>query len=623
MGNPQPESNKLGRFDLGDKIAAGGMATVYFARVDAADDLAGQDLAIKILHEHLSDDGDFVRMFRDEGRIAMRFAHPNVVKVHEVGVQSGRYYIAMERVDGWNLAQILQAWRAGKKRLPKAAGYEVLRQCLTALIYVHNFKGDDGKRLNIVHRDISPHNILVSRAPMVKVTDFGIARGQHRSDRTRTGTVKGKMHYMAPEQAAGKRVTARADLYALGAVAYECFTGKPLFGPGRTEVLQERAIRGEIDFGGAFAALHVELQEWLRKCLAIDPNERFQSAEAMLAAMENIKGAHASRFKTDVLMRLLDPPAPRSSLQEQALFADEEMRPTGPLSLPVPAAQQRASSSGPQRPISGTFCGANSVSGVHQSPPSERLQANAGPPVDWTSSQFDHVRPSSSALYVVRAAGGDSALRRVSRRHGRSRDEVSRELKQTGSHIIDHDDGAVKRSTAIALRAAGVDVEVPTPQVPAPGSRPSKREEPAAPSAARLQSRVVVERQQGLAFAGLVAWTCTALLLFATLLEVWNARVELPRVDEATFSSLFASMASDDAPRVAFQAAETEADEPGEPPPAPVASAPALAPPPRNDVFLPRSSGGARAGGAPSHARRDRSKKVNRPKDVGSVAADH
>ena len=143
--------------------------------------------------------------------------------------------------------------------------FEIARQCLNALRYVHGWRGRNGRLQGVVHRDVSPQNILVSRQPLVKLTDFGIARGEHRSDRTRTGTVKGKMHYMAPEQAAGARVDARADLYAMGAVAYEMLTGQPLFGPGTTEVLQARAIRGQIDYGAKFERLTEDVKGWLRK----------------------------------------------------------------------------------------------------------------------------------------------------------------------------------------------------------------------------------------------------------------------------------------------------------------------------------------------------------------------
>ena len=576
--------NRLGRYLLDDKIASGGMASVYGASVPDGDAPGTGTLALKVLHEHLADDGDFVRMFRDEGRIALRFDHTNVVRVHEVGIDDGRYFIAMERVEGHSFADVLRAYKAARRVVPKAAIFEIMRQALRALTYVHAFKGENGRRLNIVHRDISPHNILISLGGMVKLTDFGIARGQHRSDRTVTGTVKGKMHYMAPEQAAGKRVTARADLYGLGAVAYEAFSGRPLLAPARTEVLQERAIRGEVDFGGSFNALHGELKSWLQKALSVDPADRFQSAEAMLAAMENIKIAHASRFKTDVLQRLLELPEPRPQAREQKLFDDDEMRATGPLPV-VPGARPSAVVSTPQRPISGAFVGVSGVNPSGHRPASERLRGTAGVPEDWENGSDHLLRPSSSALHVVSAHTGVSRRRsgRVSAVRARPPLTLARDPDR-GLRVPDVDREAARRSAAIALETAGADA-------PGQGSERDQANGQGAESGAdRRQSRVHVERQRGLAFAALVAWSCVALLLFATLLEVWNARLELPRVDETTFAHLFDGAPTVDEGRVASVTVATEAPE-ATPKPAPANPKEWHQPGPevRNDVFLPRA----------------------------------
>lgn len=590
--------NCLGRYVLNDKIASGGMASVYGATMSEGEAPGTGTLAVKVLHEHLAEDGDFVRMFRDEGRIALRFDHNNVVRVHEVGIDDGRYFIAMERVEGHSFADVLRAYRAARRVVPKAAIFEVLRQSLRALTYVHGFKGENGRRLNIVHRDISPHNMLISLTGTVKLTDFGIARGQHRSDRTITGTVKGKMHYMAPEQAAGKRVTARADLYSLGAVAYEAFTGRALLAPARTEVLQGRAIRGEVDFGGAFENLHGELKVWLQKALAVDADDRFQSAEAMLAAMEGIKTAHTSRFKTEVLQRLLELPAPRAEERAQNLFEDAEMRVTGPLPV-VPGERPSAVVSTPQRPISGVFCGVSGINPSGHKAASERLQRSSGVPEEWETGHGPQLRPSSSALHVVQAHTG--VKRRRSGRASAVRDRPILPLTRdgdTGLRVPDVNADAARRSAAIALQTAGADV---------PDPRRAKAEQDAAAQAPdRRQSRVHVERQRGLAFAALVAWSCVALLLFATLLEVWNARLELPRVDEQTFAHLFDGPKAADLDRVASVAAAPIAHPSPPPvdsnpaPPGPTAANSAAGPKDwqqerpavRNDVFLPRAKAG-------------------------------
>ncbi len=607
--------NELGRYVLDGKIASGGMASVYVARIKDEPTHGEPTLAMKVLHEHLSDDGDFVRMFRDEGRIALRFAHPNVVRVYEVGVDDGRYFLAMERVIGHSFAEVLRAYRAARRVVPKAAIFEVLRQSLRALTYVHSFKGDNGRRLNIVHRDISPHNILIAGAGTVKLTDFGIARGQHRSDRTITGTVKGKMHYMAPEQAAGKRVTARADLYGLGAVAYEAFTGRALLAPARTEVLQKRAIRGKVDFGGRFKNLHGELREWLRKALAVDPKDRFQSAEAMLAAMENIKSAHASRFKTDVLARLLELPQPKPVEREQELFDDAEMRATGP--LPVVTGHSSPVSA-PQRPISGVFLGVSGPSEARAKPSSERLNRTAGLPDEWDTGSGPVLRPSSSALEVARAHTG-VRRRRSGGRSGVLPRSVDRLERPSGARprVPDVDSAAARRSAVIALQAAGADSAAMEAEGDCSKRRASATKE-SQEGSDRRQSRVLVDRQRGIAFASLVAWSCAALLMFATLLEVVDARLKLPRVDETTFSGFFEEPATEVTPqRVAGVAAAPVA---GQVEAAAVASGPAPAPTDwrherpavSNDVFLPRAKAKAKP--------RSRSAKTRRRKKARKAA---
>lgn len=493
------------RFRLGERIASGGMASVYAGETVAEDDaLAGRPLAIKVLHDHLAEDTAFVRMFRDEGRIAARFEHAHIVRVFAVGEDQGRHYIVMERVFGYNLAELLQAYRKRRRVVPKAAAFEILRQLLGALTYVHGFKGRGGRRLGIVHRDISPHNVLVDVQERVRLTDFGIARGQHRSDVTRTGTVKGKLHYMSPEQARGKRVDLRADLYALGAVAWELFTERPLLQADRTEALQARVMSGAIDLQSRkFDALGTDLQEWLRKALAPDKDDRFQSAEAMLAALSNVKGAGAARLKPGTLSRLLellDTPESPESTQEPLLDpAEGRSKPkVGVSSADAPSIIIRT----PQRPISGVFLGPDAVS-RSRSTPSQRLQ------------QLD-------------PATLEAGARRSSRRGRRA------------ARAVDVGAAAVRMSEVIALQAAGLDDIDAAPTAAASAK-------PAAQDANKRVSRVLVQRQRGVALASMVAWSCGALLLFGTLLEVWNARVELPRVTETTFASL-ANFSAWDAP---------------------------------------------------------------------------
>ncbi|MCO4762466.1 MAG: serine/threonine protein kinase [Myxococcales bacterium] len=547
------------RFRLGERIAAGGMACVYSGETTAADDpLAGRPLAIKVLHDHLSEDIDFVRMFRDEGKIAARFDHTHVVRVHAVGEDGGRHYIVMERIFGANLAELLQAYRKRRRRIPKAATFEVLRQILSALSYVHGFKGKSGRKLGVVHRDISPHNILISVDEKVRLTDFGIARGSHRSDQTRTGTIKGKLHYMSPEQARGKRVDHRADLYALGAVAFELFTERPLLQADRTEALQARVMAGTFDLENPkFNALGEDLQAWLRKCLAVEKEERWSSAQAMLAALDNVKGASSSRFKPGTLSRLLEILDEPSKPEQPNLLSEAEMAASKP-DQRVPSIVIRT----PQRPISGVFVGIEEVSKVRRMSRSDRL-AEAG----------RRREPSSSRISKVR-----------------------RQPRVTQ----DAAEAAVRMSEVIALEAAGNDPVEPKPK--------AKRKRPA-PDPTERVSRVLVRQQRGVAVASMIAGSCVALLLFGTLLEVWNARLDLPRVDESTFAGLLEGE----------WLAEAEPEDAPETEPATIAAAPSAQPAPRvrpkirNDRFLPRAAGPRVRGAQPAKRLNKRAKRVLKP----------
>lgn len=533
---------QFGRFSLIAKVSAGGMATVFRAQVPAGDPLEGKPIAIKILHDHLCDQADFISMFKDEGRIARDFDHPNVARVFEVSEIEGRHYLAMEFVEGRDLAQILHAMRANHQVMPAPPAFEILRQALTALRYVHAYKGKGTKSLGIVHRDISPQNLLISREPMVKVTDFGIARGAHRSDRTRTGTVKGKMHYMAPEQARGERVDARADLYALGAVAYEMMTGQPLFGPGTTEVLQSRAMKGAVEFGPKFEKLSLDVQTWLRKALARSVEERFHSADAMLAALELIPKGGRQHYKPEVLLRLMDlPEASRARQREAVLPILDEAMAQGRIStggvIQQPISQVRPSSLPPGKAFE-----------LDSEQRSKRLGLGGQDiNVDWQGSVEPSLRPVSDSR------SNASEIRRNERRNSRV-DLLPAEVIVGKSYVPD---GATLAATSKKLQAfqragsdavdvldpasfRGRDAETPEDKpVPSPSRRQTR------PSPSKI-SRVNAE-SQSLALSAFAAWSCAAFVLFAVLMEVTGSTVQLPELTDEKLAALFDA----DAPVVA------------------------------------------------------------------------
>jgi eukaryotic-like serine/threonine-protein kinase len=220
---------RLGKFEILALLALGGTAEIYLARIGGA---AGFEkyVVVKCLHDHLADDAEFVKMFLDEARLAAHLDHSNVVQTMELGEHENRYYMVMEFLAGLSLAMIVR--RAGERlpggRIPIPLVLNMLAQASAGLHYAHE-KAMNGKPLNIVHRDISPQNLVVSFEGVVKVVDFGIAKAELRETRTRSGTIKGKFAYMSPEQCVANNVDRRTDVFALGVIAHELLTGRRLF----------------------------------------------------------------------------------------------------------------------------------------------------------------------------------------------------------------------------------------------------------------------------------------------------------------------------------------------------------------------------------------------------------
>lgn len=217
VSNESP-ATKLGDYELVAKVAQGGMATLYLAHKAGAE---GKPLAVKVIHPHLQDDWEATRWFIDEALIAIRLKHPNVVAVHELGEEDGTYFLAMEYVHGCTLANLLGlAQRRGVAIDPRVVAWIGSEVC-KGLHVAHELKGDAGEPLNVIHRDMSPQNVLLSHTGDVKLIDFGVAKAEGRARRTSHGEVRGKLRYMSPEQAAAEPLDRRADLFSLGVVLWE------------------------------------------------------------------------------------------------------------------------------------------------------------------------------------------------------------------------------------------------------------------------------------------------------------------------------------------------------------------------------------------------------------------
>lgn len=220
---------KFGRYFLLDHLAQGGMAEIYRARL-AANEGAGRLLVIKRIQAGYGENAEFLQMFKSEIKVTMGFSHPNIVQLYDFGEENHQPYIAMELVDGKNLRQLMSRFAELKQTFPVELAAYVVEQAASGLNYAHSFRDKiSGEKLDVVHRDISPQNILISFEGNVKVIDFGIAKATTNSESTRAGVIKGKPSYLSPEQISGEVLDGRSDLFALGAVLWELLTGKKLF----------------------------------------------------------------------------------------------------------------------------------------------------------------------------------------------------------------------------------------------------------------------------------------------------------------------------------------------------------------------------------------------------------
>jgi serine/threonine-protein kinase len=223
------EGDWLGDYEIRGRLRAGGMATLFLAQRHGAAGVS-RPVVIKVIHPHLAENEMVVRMFIDEARISSHIRHSNVVYVEEFGEHDDVYYIVMEYVDGCSLHQLLYACVVGRYKLSPAIAVHIAIEVAAGLHAAHETCGEDGEPLGIVHRDVSPSNVLLTRDGRVKVIDFGIAKARGRLGETRSGSgLKGKLRYMPPEQAWGRPIDRRADIYALGICLWELLAGRRLF----------------------------------------------------------------------------------------------------------------------------------------------------------------------------------------------------------------------------------------------------------------------------------------------------------------------------------------------------------------------------------------------------------
>jgi serine/threonine-protein kinase len=279
---------KHGRYKIVRKVADGGMAEIFLATQIGREGFQ-KPVILKRIHSTIYADPQFRNMFIDEAHISMGLSHSNIVQILDLGVSAGRYFLVMEVVDGWDLGRVIHRATQARTALPRDLGLYVTAETCRALAYAHGKTDPDGQLLGIVHRDVSPQNILVSEQGEVKLTDFGIAKAMGKREQTGTGVVKGKIAFMSPEQALGKNVDARSDLFAVGVVLYQLMTGvRPFEGPTDLETLL-RVQRADFKPPHVVAPdLAPHVSAIISRAMQLDPDMRYQSAEEMLTDIEQV-----------------------------------------------------------------------------------------------------------------------------------------------------------------------------------------------------------------------------------------------------------------------------------------------------------------------------------------------
>jgi eukaryotic-like serine/threonine-protein kinase len=285
--DPGAGRQRVDRYELMGEIASGGMATVYLARLTGMGGFQ-RFVAMKRLHPHLASEKEFVEMFLDEARIAARIHHPNVVPILEVGASPVGYYLVMEYIEGDTLARLLARAASTGKKLPVSIALRVAIDMLSGLHAAHELHDDQNQPVNLVHRDVSPQNVLVGQDGIARITDFGVARAASRLTATRVGQLKGKIAYMAPEQAAGsEELDRRADVFSSGVVIWEALAQKRLFKAENEAATLSRVITEPVPLLFQVApVVSKEVSGVVMRALDRDRDKRFPNCAAFADALE-------------------------------------------------------------------------------------------------------------------------------------------------------------------------------------------------------------------------------------------------------------------------------------------------------------------------------------------------
>jgi serine/threonine protein kinase len=326
-----PQAQQLGRYQLLDRLAFGGMAEIF--RAKTFDSQGNVHLvAVKKVLQHLITDDEFIKMLVDEAKVSALLKHDNIARVYEFAHFNDEYFLAMEFVDGKDVRTLLERHRLRKKPIPPEHVAWIVAEVATALNAAHTQLDDRGRPLEIVHRDVSPSNVLLSYNGEVKLCDFGIAKATLTRVQTKTGVIKGKVKYMSPEQAMGRKLDGRSDLFSLGSVMYEMLTLQaPFTAPTEVELIFAVRDAQKRDANEVVPEIPVELNAIVNKLMSRSRSQRFQSGEALADELRlflegyrpGYKRSHFGRF----MRKLFEQDIERELRQMEEYVIDEAVDP--------------------------------------------------------------------------------------------------------------------------------------------------------------------------------------------------------------------------------------------------------------------------------------------------------
>jgi serine/threonine protein kinase len=320
-------ATRLGRYDVIKHLADGGMAEVLLGRTTGIEGFE-RHVVIKRIRAEQAHDQHYVTMFLDEARLAATLHHVNVVQVNDIGQEDGEYFFAMEYVHGEDVRKLLADVAARDARVPLEHALTIVMAAASGLHYAHEQVGPDRKPLGIVHRDVSPANILIGYDGAVKVVDFGIAKAAHQSKDTGSGVLKGKATYMSPEQCNVEEVDRRSDVFALGVVLWELVTARPLFHRENDFLTMTTIVKGDYERPSAVRPdVPPELEAIIMKALARDRDARYATADDMRVALEQFADSTGLRTSTTALADYMKTlfgrrPEPWQSVSQQIAIED-------------------------------------------------------------------------------------------------------------------------------------------------------------------------------------------------------------------------------------------------------------------------------------------------------------